>query len=500
MKELASKGKTHWLLLLNLTGVGAVGLVNLYSAASSITNHLVLTQAAWFAVGLCMAVFLSFVDYRMFEKVAYPLFVFCLLSLLSVLVFGRVVNNSRRWLSFLSINVQPSEMMKIAVILALAKYFSDDAGQIRTRSAVSRLLIKAHPLFPLGSGVVLLLGWDRIEQESIRWIFLGLCLVWEVLAVIYFFLLRRVKLKVYSRVMGLQEKGYTLDDLIKPASVLYPLGFFGALSLFWEQKPLPELGAWRFLLLAICLVWAAVTVVSAIHDGRTKVHAHLSPVILAALPAVLIMRQPDLGTALVLLATAASMVLFIKVRMRSFFLAVGVLLVSMVAAWFFVLKPYQKDRINAFISPSADTQDRGYHARQSIIAVGSGQFFGKGYGLSTQTKFQFLPEHHTDFVFSVWAEEWGFVGCLLALLMFLGLLVLIVSVASYARDRFGVLICVGVAALIFWQVFINIGMVIGVAPVVGLTLPLWSYGGSSVLTLMIGFGWVLSVSYHKSSY
>jgi rod shape determining protein RodA len=148
---------------------------------------------------------------------------------------------------------------------------------------------------------------------------------------------------------------------------------------------------------------------------------------------------------------------------------------------------------------NADLLGKGYHARQSMIAVGSGQASGKGYGESTQTQFKFLPEQHTDFVFPVWAEEWGFAGSELTVGLFSFWLVLILNAAAGARDRFGALIGVGIAGMIFWQVFINIGMVTGILPVVGITLPLWSYGGSSVLTFMIGVGLLLSIWYRRQA-
>ena len=220
--------------------------------------------------------------------------------------------------------------------------------------------------------------------------------------------------------------------------------------------------------------------------------------ILVLLPAILIIRQPDLGTSLALSAIAGTMILFMKVRFRSLIIAMAVFVVAAIAAWFLLLEDYQKRRIDSFVAPSADTKGTGYHARQSIIAVGSGMMHGKGYKESTQTQFQFLPEQHTDFVFSVWAEEQGFIGCLLALALFLFLLVQITNVASASRDRFGMLVGVGMAGLVFWHMFINIGMVIGALPVVGITLPLWSYGGSSILAVMTGFGLLLSISLRRT--
>ncbi len=498
MRQLTGQRQFNWLLLLTVSAVGGLGLVNLSSAAHGAESNLAMVQAIWFGLGLLIACVVAFVDYRWFERLAYPLFIVSLMSLLAVLAFGKVANNSKRWLALGAFNVQPSEFMKIGLILALAKYFSDDAELVREQSLVSRILIRLQPLYSLCGLGALVWKWSALEDLGYaRWLIgLGL-LAWGLLAVFYLVTRGRGGSGQAAPVAS-GQRSYTLDDLIKPATPLYPLGAVLALFLFWERDAVAVLGGWRFVILAGCLVWAAASATFAVRVGRTSLHDMLSPVMLVVLPAVLIIRQPDLGTALVMCITAASMILFMKVRWTSFLIASMVLVVASVASWYLVLKPYQQNRIKAFIAPSADTQDTGYHARQSIIAVGSGRMTGKGHGNSTQTQFQFLPEQHTDFVFSVWAEEQGFVGCLIALLLFLFLIVQLVNVASSARDRFGVLLCVGMASLFFWHSFINIGMVIGTVPVVGLTLPLWSYGGSSVLAFLAGFGLVLSVSLHKA--
>jgi rod shape determining protein RodA len=161
---------------------------------------------------------------------------------------------------------------------------------------------------------------------------------------------------------------------------------------------------------------------------------------------------------------------------------------------------YQKNRILAFIDPSADPTGNGWHTRQSIFAVGSGKIWGKGFGGGTQNQFDFLPEHWTDFPYSVWAEEWGFAGSLVLLLIFGFLLVWILNVALSARDRVGAVICVGVAAMTFWHVVVNVMMVLGLAPVVGVTLPFISYGGSSLVTFFLAMGLVANVSLRKHGY
>jgi rod shape determining protein RodA len=162
------------------------------------------------------------------------------------------------------------------------------------------------------------------------------------------------------------------------------------------------------------------------------------------------------------------------------------------AAWPF-LKEYQKQRLRTFLDPERDPLGSGYHIIQSKIAVGSGQFWGKGFLQGTQSQLYFLPEQHTDFVFSVFAEEWGFVGSALVTLLYLGLCLWGLMVARNCKERFAQLLALGVTALIFWQVVINLCMVTGLMPVVGIPLPLFSYGGSSLITTMLALGLLLNL-------
>jgi rod shape determining protein RodA len=168
--------------------------------------------------------------------------------------------------------------------------------------------------------------------------------------------------------------------------------------------------------------------------------------------------------------------------------------------WENVLKPYQKRRILILLRPDLDPLGAGYHIRQSKIAIGSGKLWGKGFLNGTQNKLRFLPEKHTDFVFSVWAEEWGFLGCALLLILFSLMVVLALRVARRSKDRYGALLVVGMTALILWQVLINIGMVIGLLPVVGITLPFVSYGGSSLITLCFAIGLIENVSMRRYTF
>jgi rod shape determining protein RodA len=293
------------------------------------------------------------------DRWSQPIYFVGIVLLLVVLFYGKYVGGSKRWLIIGPVSFQPSELVKIAVILALAHYYSKDA----------------------------------------------------------------------------KTRGFTLRELIRPAMIVM-------------------------------------------------------------LPVILIVMQPDLGTAGLLVLIAGSITVFVKIERRSFafLIACGTILVPLI--WFF-LKEYQKKRILVFLNPDRDPLGAGYHIIQSKIAIGSGMLSGKGYLKGTQNALSFLPEEHTDFIFSVLAEEWGFLGSIALVLLFLILIIWGLNVAYGCREPFGTILAVGVTAMIFWQAFINIGMSMGLLPVVGVPLPFVSYGGSSVLTTAISIGLLLNVSMRR---
>jgi rod shape determining protein RodA len=223
----------------------------------------------------------------------------------------------------------------------------------------------------------------------------------------------------------------------------------------------------------------------------------LVPMGLLAVPFVLIVKQPDLGTALLIAIIVTSMTLFVKIERRSLLYIMSAGLTAVPLIWCFALKGYQKERILTFLNPNRDPMGAGYHIIQSKIAIGSGMFSGKGFLNGTQKALSFLPEQYTDFVLSVLAEECGFIGSVSLLFGFLVLIFLALNVAYNCRNAFGSILCFGVTAMLFWQVFINTCMVMGLMPVVGVPLPLVSYGGSSVLTTMLGIGILLNVSMRR---
>jgi rod shape determining protein RodA len=230
------------------------------------------------------------------------------------------------------------------------------------------------------------------------------------------------------------------------------------------------------------------------------------PGAMVMVPLVLVLKQPDLGTALMLLLTSSLIVMIAGIRVRS---VIVVLLIgaTIASAVFLVppvqhkiwgkLKPYQQNRIRAFVDPGSDPLGSGYHANQSKIAVGSGQITGKGFRQGTQSQMAFLPERHTDFIFAVISEEYGFIGAGLLVIFYLVLLLAGMDTATNAKDRLGVLMAGGIVSMISLYVFINVGMAVGIVPVVGVPLPLVSYGGTSIITTFLALGLLLNIQIRR---
>jgi rod shape determining protein RodA len=353
-----------WGLLLLILTIASIGLVILYSAlitGSDQTIHpLLKKQISWMLFGCIVMVFVFLLDYKYFDEASIIIYLLCIGLLVTVFVSGKYAGGSKRWIAFGPFTMQPSEIMKIALIIILASVYS---------------------------GMV-------------------------------------------------SEKGLNYTKLVKPV--------------------------------LLCLV-----------------------------PFVLIAVQPDLGTAMLLLLIAGSITLFVKVERRVMFSCMGLCVAAIPLCWFFLLKGYQKSRVLTLFNPERDPLGAGYHIIQSKIAIGSGMLTGKGFLQGTQNTLSFLPEQHTDFIVSVLAEEWGFVGCFVLLFLYFILLLWGLNIAYGCRNMFGSILAFGVTIMIFWQIFINFGMVMGLMPVVGVPLPLVSYGGSSVITNMIGFGILLNISMRK---
>lgn len=266
----------------------------------------------------------------------------------------------------------------------------------------------------------------------------------------------------------------------------------------WLDLGLFKLQPAEFMKLALIVTMARVISKAPPKDARSYGFRELLiPLAWILIPMALIIQQPDLGTALSLCAVGLGQILFVGVRPK---VIVGIALIFCVLAYpaWNSLHQYQQRRIMILLNPEADPRGSGYHITQSKIAVGSGELFGKGFRKGTQTQLEFLPEHTTDFVFSVLAEEWGFVGCAFVLGLYFCLIALMLRVAHRSRDLFSCLLTVGITAQVFAHLVINIGMVIGLIPVVGIPLPLVSYGGSSLLSLLFGLGIVQGVSMRRT--
>ncbi len=356
-----------WGFLAVILLIGSCGLVILYSAVSAGwqgtgLHYLFEKQMIWMGAGLVVMMGILVIDFRELDKLHLLIYALCVGLLVSIYFFGQSGGGSRRWLSLGVVNIQPSELMKISLIISLASLYATTVS----------------------------------------------------------------------------PEGLNFKNLLKPA--------------------------------VICII-----------------------------PVALIINQPDLGTGLLLLLIAGSVTLFVKVEKKVIFTLGGLLICIVPLAWMIGLKEYQKARILTFLDPDRDPLGTGYHIIQSKIAIGSGMITGKGFLQGTQNALSFLPEQHTDFILSVLAEEWGLAGCTVLLVLYFFLLLWGLNIAYNCRNMFGSILAFGITAMIFWQIFINIGMVMGLMPVVGVPLPLVSYGGSSVITNMVGFGILLNISMRNFS-
>jgi rod shape determining protein RodA len=230
-----------------------------------------------------------------------------------------------------------------------------------------------------------------------------------------------------------------------------------------------------------------------------KIQDMWMPLLAAAVPALLILKQPDLGTALVVLMILTTQLFFALPKIGDFLIYVGGIVI---AATFAVgtdkiLKPFQKSRLLVFLNPKTDPQGAGYNLNQSKIAVGNGQWFGRGLHQGTQTQLNFVPEHSRDFIFTVLAEEFGFMGAFALLLLYGVVLFGAVRTMMTARDRFGFLLASGLTAMLFFHILVNVGMTIGIMPITGIPLPFMSYGGSAILTDFAAIGVLLNIYSQK---
>ncbi len=221
------------------------------------------------------------------------------------------------------------------------------------------------------------------------------------------------------------------------------------------------------------------------------------PLIWTFIPLILIVMQPDLGTGVIILLTTVAILWFVGMKKSTYAVLISFATISPIILWKYILKPYQKLRIISFLNVDADPQGIGYHTKQAMIAVGSGKFLGKGYLSGTQHKLQFIPEHHTDFIFTVFGEEWGFVGSIVLFLLFISFIHRSLKISLNSNDELGAIMAFGIASIIYLQFTINVLMAIHLAPVVGIPLPFISYGGSSLISMMASVGILLNISMRR---
>jgi len=275
------------------------------------------------------------------------------------------------------------------------------------------------------------------------------------------------------------------------------IGFTSRGSVRWI-----DLGFFRFQpseLAKIFFIISMAAYFSSIKERIAQFRYVLFSIGLMAVPTALVLLEPDLGTGLVFIAIWAGMLILSGARIRHLVILGILSIATLPIAWFFILAPYQKDRIHVFIDPKIDPLGKGYAVIQSIIAVGSGKLLGRGWGRGTQSHLQFLPERHTDFIFATLAEELGYLGVIILLGAFSLVLFRILRIAQHASDSFGGYICIGFFTLIIFHAIVNIGMNIGIMPITGIPLPLVSYGGSALIVNLIGLGIVESVAVRRQT-
>ena len=287
---------------------------------------------------------------------------------------------------------------------------------------------------------------------------------------------------------------------------IYAVGLFMLLGV--EAAGMISLGAKRWLMLgplkfqpSEIMKIGLVLALARFYHGLSAQEARFSwklliPAAMIGMPVLLVAKEPDLGTAILLALTGGAVVILAGLSLRVLAIG-GVAVVAAVPVLLRVMQPYQRDRLLTFLHPEDDPSGSGYHILQSKIALGSGGLLGKGFELGSQSQLNFLPEKHTDFIFSTLAEEFGFVGCFSVLMLYLAVILIALRISSLAHSHFGRLAGSGVTATFALYILINGAMVMGLAPVVGVPMPLMSFGGTVMLTAMIGFGLVESIKVHR---
>ncbi|QUH20152.1 rod shape-determining protein RodA [Alkaliphilus sp. B6464] len=283
-------------------------------------------------------------------------------------------------------------------------------------------------------------------------------------------------------------------------TMLLAVFIFGQGSESWGANRWIRIGSFGFQPSDFAKLGIIICLAKFLDDKKNDLHKPmvlLKVLLFAGFPMVLILAQPDLGTSLIFAAFVFGMIFVAGLKYKYIVIAGVVGLVSAPLAWFGVLRPYQRKRVLIFLNPEQDPLGDGYHTLQSRVAVGAGQLWGKGLFNGTSNQFGFLPEKHTDFIFSVVAEELGFIGVVVLILLYLIMLYKCINIAREAKDDFGAYLVTGVTFMLAFHIFLNIAMTIGLAPVTGKPLPFVSYGGTFMLTNMMALGIVLNVNMRR---
>ena len=317
-----------------------------------------------------------------------------------------------------------------------------------------------------------------VHTKQVYWIIAGMVLMFLISLIDYHALLDKIHWFYIASVVSLV------------AVLLIGKKYLGARR--WIQMP----GGQHFQpseWVKLVLILALAKYFADLHREEASLSDIVKAGLVAGVPMLLVLKQPDLGTALTYVPVLIMALILGGLRLKhaAAFILLGAMIVPVV--WHYGLKPYQKQRLVSFREPEADPQGAGYQVQQSLIAVGSGGLWGKGMTKGTQTQGMFLPVPQTDFIFAAWCEEHGFVGAVVVLLLYFLVLMRLVHNAQMAPDRVGAFVVMGVVAVLFFHILVNVGMVVGYMPVTGIPLPLMSYGGSSVLFMFLALGIVMNI-------
>ena len=510
--------------LLVISGLIAFfGVYNLASASQPLAVDLHYRHLAHLLVGALLMFLAMAFHYRHLESLGFVMLSLAIVLLLATGLFGKMVNGSRRWLPLGFFDLQTSDFTKLAVIVALAKMLKSVPDRTHpglTLRQIFRPLNLSRPIVALFAVVLFFFAGEalfpaKLKRPAPRGRYRTVVTVEESGRVVLGgqnseradVRVRGRSLEPEHAVIEGREGSFWIQPLapiwINGELLTKPAELHDGASIrfapgqgrgYMFKAPMTKFGPYLGGLFILALIWLGISLVEFLGKPQRTLHDVVAPIDVVVVPAAMVLVQPDLGTALVIILIAFSMILFLGLEKKSFLILAGSGAVAATFAWQFVLKAYQKERIMTFLNPTSDLSGAGYHQHQSLIAVGSGGFWGKGHGQGTQTQLSFLPEQQTDFIFSVWAEEHGFLGSLLLVGLFSLLVWVSFAIALRARDRFGSLLAVGVAAVLFWHTVINMLMVLRFAPVVGVPLPLFSSGGSFVVTVLLGLGLLHNVS------